>query len=272
MHVDGPFRTADLRFPPGAIAAHLHSYSAHRLRTAKEFWAGPLVARGVAATLVNAYEPYLTLNHRYDLFMEALARGRSVGQAAYFALPALSWRGFLIGDPLYQPFAVSLEEQLAASLDPDERDAWEPYAIIRQMNRLRIGEKPEEAIELGERFLNGSGPNPLPVAIVLAELLIDAGRPAEAVARLRPLARAERLPAFLHAAGLEAAELLQRHDATDAAYRLYAVVLNGPGLSAVRAREWLPRGIELAELAGATDTARRWRERLERLTAPDEQP
>jgi len=39
--------------------------------------------------------------------------GAELGRAAYYATPALSWQTIVIGDPLYRPFAVPLEAQLA---------------------------------------------------------------------------------------------------------------------------------------------------------------
>ncbi|HEY1763971.1 MAG TPA: TIGR03790 family protein, partial [Opitutaceae bacterium] len=85
----GPFELPGFQFPPGAIAVHIHSFSAHTLRSATEGWCGPLIARGVTATLGNVFEPYLEYLHRPDLFMAALARGEDLADAAYYALPML---------------------------------------------------------------------------------------------------------------------------------------------------------------------------------------
>ena len=55
--------------------------------------------------------------------MRALSRGQTLGEAAYYALPALSWQAVVIGDPLYRPFLVSLEDQErnAPALPPTPR-------------------------------------------------------------------------------------------------------------------------------------------------------
>lgn len=103
--VNGPFLNPGFRFPPGAIALHIHSYSAQTMRSDSVGWCGPLIARGVTATLGNVYEPDLKFTHRPDLLVEALARGDNFGDAAYYALPALSWQAIAIGDPLYRPWA-----------------------------------------------------------------------------------------------------------------------------------------------------------------------
>ena len=51
--IGGPFAHAGFRFQPGAIAVHIHSFSASTLRDASAGWCGPLLERGAAATLGN---------------------------------------------------------------------------------------------------------------------------------------------------------------------------------------------------------------------------
>jgi uncharacterized protein (TIGR03790 family) len=101
---NGPFLQPGFTFPPGAVAEHIHSFSAQTLRSATSGWVGPLVARGVTATVGNVFEPDLKLLHRPDLLVAALGRGQTFGDAAYYALPALSWQAIAVGDPLYRPF------------------------------------------------------------------------------------------------------------------------------------------------------------------------
>jgi uncharacterized protein (TIGR03790 family) len=103
--IQGPFARLGFRFPVGAVAMHIHSYSATTLRDPDEGWCGPFVARGVTATVGNVFEPYLQLTHRPDYLVRALLRGESFGDAVYHAQPALSWQTVAIGDPLYRPFA-----------------------------------------------------------------------------------------------------------------------------------------------------------------------
>lgn len=101
--LNGPFAQPGFRFRPGAIALHIHSFSAETLHSPMKNWCGPLVARGAAATFGNVYEPYLALSERPDLLVAALVRGETLGDAAYAAMPALSWKAIVIGDPLYRP-------------------------------------------------------------------------------------------------------------------------------------------------------------------------
>ena len=78
------------------------------------------MARGVTATVGNVFEPFLDFTHRPNLLLRALSQGKTFGDAVYYALPALSWQAVAIGDPLYRPFKVSLEdqEQQSARLPP----------------------------------------------------------------------------------------------------------------------------------------------------------
>jgi uncharacterized protein (TIGR03790 family) len=108
--VNGPFTVPGFRFPPGTLAMHIHSFSAATLRDAATGWCGPLLARGVTATVGNVFEPYLQLTHRPDYLLRALARGENFGDAVYYAQPALSWNTIAIGDPLYRPFSRNVSK------------------------------------------------------------------------------------------------------------------------------------------------------------------
>lgn len=142
-NVTGPFLREGFSFPPGAIAQHIHSFSAETLRSADRAWCGPLVARGAAATMGNVFEPYLQFTHRPDFFLRALARGETLGDAACYALPVLSWQAVLVGDPLYRPFQVSLSQQLKeiARLPQDRAG----YAVVRKAGLLARDGRSAEA-------------------------------------------------------------------------------------------------------------------------------
>jgi uncharacterized protein (TIGR03790 family) len=142
--VVGPFTRAGFKFPAGAVALHIHSFSAETLNTSEMHWCGPLVARGVTATFGNVYEPYLTFTHHPHLVLRALARGETLGEAAFYALRALSWQCVVIGDPLYRPFKVTFAEQWAKR--GELPDAFFPYVILREARRLESGGQPEQAL------------------------------------------------------------------------------------------------------------------------------
>lgn len=103
--VCGPFADPLTTFTPGAVAVHIHSFSASTLREPLG-WVAPLVRAGVAATAGNVYEPYLSFSLNLDLFVERLLLGWPLADAAWAATPALSWMNVVVGDPLYRPFAV----------------------------------------------------------------------------------------------------------------------------------------------------------------------
>ena len=105
--VEGPFINPDFRFKTGAVACHIHSYSATTIRKLGQWWVGPLVAQGAAAALGNVYEPFLTYTTHLDLFNARLLEGYTFAEAAWMATPAVSWMNIMVGDPLYQPFFPS---------------------------------------------------------------------------------------------------------------------------------------------------------------------
>jgi len=100
----GPFAQGNFRMRPGAVAVHLHSFSAATVRSETSNWCGPLLARGAAVTLGNVYEPYLGMTHRLDLLQDRLLQGFSWIEAAYASIPVVSWQGVVLGDPLYRPY------------------------------------------------------------------------------------------------------------------------------------------------------------------------
>ena len=165
--LNGPFALPGFRFPPGAIAQHIHSMSASTLRSTRTGWCGPLVDRGITATVGNVYEPYLQILHRPPLLLRALARGATFGEAAYYALPVLSWQSVAIGDPLYRPFAVSFEEQWAKRRELAPRMS--AYVVMRKMRLLEADGQDDEALVLGRAEL-AAAPS-LPLALAVAERL-----------------------------------------------------------------------------------------------------
>lgn len=104
-NADGPFADPTLRFRPGAIAVHIHSFSASTVRSLTKNWCGPLLARGAAATLGNVYEPYLALTAELDIVQDRLMAGFTFAESVLMASRALSWMGVALGDPLYRPYA-----------------------------------------------------------------------------------------------------------------------------------------------------------------------
>jgi uncharacterized protein (TIGR03790 family) len=133
-NVSGPFTRPDFRFARGAVAYHIHSSSAVDLRSADNFWVGPLLARGAAATMGAVSEPYLGYTPQLHLFAERLCRGNSFGESAYMSLPVLSWQITVLGDPLYRPFKYALNDQIE-HLEKDGRAELD-WAYLRKINLL----------------------------------------------------------------------------------------------------------------------------------------
>lgn len=103
-NVSGPFLNPAFRLKKGAVAMHLHSFSAEQLRDGNKNWSGALLERGAAATVGNVYEPYLHLTHYFDIIQKSLLAGHTWVEAAWMAMPVTSWQGVVLGDPLYCPY------------------------------------------------------------------------------------------------------------------------------------------------------------------------
>lgn len=124
--VNGPFLNPDFRFKRGAIAIHLHSFSARNIRNPKSGWVGPLLNKGAAATVGNVFEPYLGMTHYFDILNARLIEGYSFIEAASMSVPVLSWQNLAVGDPLFRPFihfdglgAIKEEDKLYRSIRYD---------------------------------------------------------------------------------------------------------------------------------------------------------
>ena len=170
-NVNGPFTLPGFRFAPGAVALHIHSYSAQTLHSESQSWCGPLLARGAAATVGAVFEPYLQFMHHPNLLFKGLAQGMTLGEAAYYSLPSLSWQNVLVGDPLYRPFQRSFTEQWIRRDEISRRLS--PYLVLREMDRLKSADHTEDAMALG-RSEQKERPS-LPVGLALAEMLTEQG-------------------------------------------------------------------------------------------------
>lgn len=133
-HVSGPFLNDGFRFRPGAVAYHLHSGSAKTLRSENRHWAGPLLTAGAAAVMGAVDEPYLSYTPDLQVFVDRLVSGYSFGESAYLSQRVLSWQITVIGDPLYRPFAIPLEEGIRR-LEESTTDGL-VWAQFRQINLL----------------------------------------------------------------------------------------------------------------------------------------
>ena len=124
-NASGPFAQQDFRFVPGAVAVHIHSFSAMTLRDPNRFWVAPLLEHGAVATLGNVYEPYLEFTSHLNIFNDRLLHGFTFAESAYSSIDVLSWMSVIVGDPLYRPFASWL--QIDAATDSAKSDSWSMY-------------------------------------------------------------------------------------------------------------------------------------------------
>lgn len=108
---------------PGALAATFVSTSARTLREPPRDWhpgrqrdrdtyfagspqslIGDLVRDGVTGVSGYVSEPWINACVRPDSLFPAYLDGHSLAEAYYLALPHLSWRTVILGDPLCRPF------------------------------------------------------------------------------------------------------------------------------------------------------------------------
>jgi uncharacterized protein (TIGR03790 family) len=229
--VTGPFLREGFRFPAGAIALHIHSFSAATLRSATEQWCGPLIARGAAATFGNVFEPYLELTLHPGLLLARLAAGETLGDAACFATPALGWQGVVVGDPLYRPFKVGLDQQVARAAELPA--ALAGYAYARQAAVLdRLGLH-DEARALVARALREQ-PS-VALALAAARLELAHGDPAAAVRHLGFVSRLREVAPVDWPLVRAAGELIAAHGSAREALPVYQML----GRAAAPSREAL---------------------------------
>lgn len=124
--VAGPFAQPGFRFTPGAVAVHIHSFSASTLRDPAANWVGPLVTKGAAASLGNVYEPFLQLTTNLSILNDRLLHGFTFAESAYMATQAVSWMQVMVGDPLYRPYASWLQLDPRAT-PPKGVSEWKTY-------------------------------------------------------------------------------------------------------------------------------------------------
>jgi len=103
-HLSGPFLNPAFKFRPGAVAMHLHSFSAEQLTNPAANWSAGLLEKGAAVTVGNVYEPYLHLSHNFGMIQNRLLEGHTWVEACWMSIPVASWQAVVLGDPLYRPF------------------------------------------------------------------------------------------------------------------------------------------------------------------------
>jgi hypothetical protein len=207
----GPWVTPPNRFVPGAIAYHLHSFSAVTVRSATSNWVGPLIAHGADATMGMVYEPYLALTPHEDIFVRRLLQGDYFAEAAYASERGLSWMLTVVGDPLYRPFRLPLDSALArAGVSHTEHDDW---LLLQKVQRELAAGQIEARTDSLEQALDVPGAGPVAeegLGDLLDKLSEAAARAATEQAYKKALAR-ETVPVDRIRVGLKLAQYYSNH-------------------------------------------------------------
>lgn len=254
--LNGPFGREGFRFPPGAVALHIHSFSAATLRSRDHGWTGPLVARGVTATVGNVFEPYLQLTHRPDLLAKALLEGRTFGEAAYESLPVLGWQAIAVGDPLYRRVAANPMAGLPAAV--------RSHAAIR-MARLEAAKGNAQAARARLEREMSDAPT-LSLMLFLARWQARDGEPARAAATLGAAALLPQHRGDQWPLAREIARELAKLGRADLALQLFVALADSPAPTPEAGKELLEEARKLADTSG--DPAR-LREIVRRLNAAE---
>lgn len=204
---------ANPRFRPGAVAVHIHSFSAATLRDPNANWAAPVLARGAAATMGNVYEPYLDLTPHLDIFNERLLQGFTFAESVYMSIKVLSWMGTIIGDPLYRPFAGGQSDDWRRAPDPEA----EPWIALQK--QLRQGSRAGLTQTLYLSRLARENPTGLNYE-ALGMLQSFYGEPREALASLESAGTVYKNPAEAFRTVIERIRILQGIGNKSAALKL----------------------------------------------------
>lgn len=262
--LNGPFALPGFRFPPGAVAFHIHSFSAGSMRSTTSGWTAPFVARGVTATVGNVYEPYLSLTHRPDYLLHALAGGATLGEAALYALPALSWQSILVGDPLYRPFAISFEEQWRNRAQLPARLA--SYVVLRQVSLWEKSGMAADALAL-LRSTQEATPS-LPIGLALAHRLLASGDSAGAAQALKFAGGLKNFRADEWALARLAAQVLAANSEARAAVEIYRLLFATASLPRALRVAWLEEAAAIALTAGDRVLSEGWKTQRAEILSP----
>jgi uncharacterized protein (TIGR03790 family) len=160
----GPFTDPEFAFAAGAVAVHIHSFSANTLRSASANWVAPLLSKGAAASLGNVYEPYLQLTAQLDIFNDRLLHGFSFAESAYMSQPVLSWMNVAVGDPLYRPYAGWL--QLVVKREREPKSDWRMYHDFAVKNSRR---EPADYLAAARKTASSAANGPMMEDVALIE-------------------------------------------------------------------------------------------------------
>jgi uncharacterized protein (TIGR03790 family) len=114
------------RWPTGAVAAHLTSYSFSGIREpdpAKKSWVQGLLEKGITATFGSVVEPYQQGFTRAEIFFSHFWPGDyTFAESFFMATPTVQWAMSAVGDPLFRlkkmPVKGSADSRPASAGEP----------------------------------------------------------------------------------------------------------------------------------------------------------
>lgn len=260
----GPFvREGGFRMRRGAVGYHIISHSANTIRPpfeSRTSWVIKLIESGVAVTMGAVSEPFLNMTTMLDVFTERLLAGFTFVEAAYQATPTLSWQMTMIGDPLYRPFGVDANRQLAIAKASGLDVTW---PAIRNLNLLFRSGRVEEGLALCRQLeREAEGVAQLIYQEKAAQFLMEMQRNEQAEQAWRALAEQSAYPDLARRAHLRLCDMAQAHGDDRARYEaMDAYMLRFPEDDLGDA--WLGRLLDLAKKYGTPARQAYYRARTE---------
>ena len=252
----GVFRNPRFRFPPGAIAFHIHSFSASTIRDPKKRWVGPLLEMGATISLGNVFEPYLNLSHHPHLLVKKLIEGYSFAEAHLYSVPVFSWQSVALGDPLYRPFYKSFDQQWE-DRDPLEANS---YLVLRKIQKALNENNHNLAIDLANsNFLKNPS---IVLGLKRAQIYYKLNNHSAALNAIQFSRNLSVYSTLEMGLGNEIAQLADNLGDFSLALSIYKNLFQQEALTTEMAKAWLPKGIFLASRLNHFDLCENWRRRL----------
>lgn len=143
-------------FNPGAVGAHLHSFSATTVRSDKAQWVGPLLAHGITCTLGTVYEPFTIGFPAMYILYDRMLKGYTWGEAGLMATRINSWMCVFVGDPLYAPWSKGMKEEQEKNF-ATATQAWDRIAAALDTNDVAAARKVlDDLASLPAKFQGGT--------------------------------------------------------------------------------------------------------------------
>ncbi|MGC6424295.1 MAG: TIGR03790 family protein [Lentimonas sp.] len=261
-HASGPWAQPRWSVPAGAIAYHLHSFSAITLRNPRKGWLGAFVKQGYCASVGTVYEPYLEQTHRPHDLIQHLLEGHTFGEAVLYSYSAFSWMGVAIGDPLYRPFKVDLRKQLSRRAN----SPFSSYVHLREINRLKSEAGADAALAYARRqYVEQPS---LALAYKLAQLFIEQGQKAEAAQTLKIMRYITEFSEDEQILAKEIADLLHSAGEPELALEIYERLIAQRNLNKTLRIVLLRGGAKVTEALGNAVQSSRWNLEARQLAAP----